>query len=208
MRTAVLDSTYAQTLFNFLFNGIDGYAVSHQARRDHNGDVSELLYGEITFETWEKIINKANPKRDGVFYDLGSGTGKAVILSHLYFDFKKAIGFELLKGLHDKAISIKNDFDKFVKPTIPNHVKDRELSFIQQDIFDVDLSVADLVFANYPFKTRELYLKLEEKMLKEMKTGAKIAFVIRAMENPRFKSLGSEKMKFGWGEATVHFYEI
>ena len=204
----MLNPAYAQTLFNFLYNETDGYAVSRMARIDHAESTEHLLYGEITFESWQEIVRIANPKKDAVFFDLGSGTGKSVMLSHLAFDFKKTIGVELLKGLHDKALQIKNSFDEIIKPQILEHVKDRELSFVQSDLFNINLAEADFVFLNYPFKTKELFEKLETKLLAELKPGSKIAIIIKSFENKAFKSIGNQKLKFGWGEATTYFYEV
>lgn len=204
----MINPAYAQTLFNFLYNDIDGYSVSRAARNKHTENTEDLLYGEITFDCWQKIIAKADPKKDGVFFDLGSGTGKAVILSHLAYDFKKIVGVELLQGLHDKACEIKENFDTTIKPQILEHTKDRELQFIQKDLFDVDISEADLVFLNYPFKNREMFTRLENKLLTELKPGSKIVMIIKIFENKALKSLGSQKLQFGWGEATAHFYEV
>ena len=170
--------------------------------------IKELLYGEVPFAVWREIVEKTNPKKDGVFFDLGSGTGRVVMESHIVFDFKKSIGVELLKGLHDKACEVKDKFDKFVKPKILNQLKDRELQFVNANIFAVDLREADLIFMNHPFKDRELFEKLEEKFLKELKPQTKIVTTIRSLNNRAFKDLGSKKYEFSWGESTIYFHEV
>ena len=229
-----MNVTYAQTLFNFLYKETNGYAVSAKARVDHEENTEHLLYGEITLESWREIVRLANPKKDAVFFDLGSGTGKPAMLSHLAFDFKKIVGVELLKGLHDKSLQIKNSFDEIMKPQIlecgglaavfesalqcirneiAEHVKGRELSFVQSNLFNVDLTEADFVFLNYPFKTSELFDKLQIKLLTELKAGSKIAIVIRSFDDESFngksfKLIGGETLNFGWGESSTYFYEV
>lgn len=204
----MINATYAETLFNYLYGQINGYDVSNAARRKFTSDTSKFLYGELPFTTWQQIVEHANPKKDGVFFDLGSGTGRVVVASHLLYDFKKSIGVELLDGLHDKAMEVKENFEKTIKPQVEKQVEGRELQFIKSDIFAVDLREADFIFMNHPFKDGEVFMKLEEKFLSELKPGTKIVTIIRALRNPAFKSLGSQTYKFSWGDSTAHFFEV
>ena len=203
----MIDPLYAETLFNHLYGHIDGYGVSTRARAKSALDTEKLLYGELPFVTWKEIIEFAQPKKDGVFFDLGSGTGRVVMASHLLSDFKKCVGVELLQGLHDKACEVKAEFDKNIKPQIANHVEGRELRFDCADIFTCDLREADFIFMNHPFKESELFNQLEEKILDELKVGSKIVTTIRILKNKRFKNLGNQTYKFSWGDSTAYFFE-
>ncbi len=203
----MLDPTIAYTYFNYLYNSIDGYSVSHQARIGFN-DKNEVLYGEVPPETWLKIMTRVDPKMDGVFLDIGSGTGRVVVLSHLLGDFKKSLGVELLQGLYQKSCEVKEQFEREVQPRISNHIGNRELSFLCQDIMQFDLTEVDFIFMNHPFKDRDLFVAMENKMLSELKSGTKIVTTIRALDNSAFKNLGSEKYEFSWGESTAYFYEV
>ena len=203
----MLNYDYAAKLFGILYDNVDGYSVSHEARANHVNGI-EIMYGELPFATWSAIVEAANPKKDGVFMDVGSGTGRVVLQSHLLFDFNKSIGVELLPGLHKKALQVQEIFEKNVKPQILNHVIGRELQLINKNIFDVDLSEVDFLFMNHPFKDKELFKKLEEKFLRELKSGTKIVTIIRALESNSFKSLGSKKYQFSWGDSTAYFHEI
>lgn len=203
----MLDPNYAETLFNYLYGHIDGYGVSTSARKQSALDTEKLLYGELPFATWKKIVEYVNPRTDGVFFDLGSGTGRVVMASHLLFDFKKCVGIELLQGLHDKACEVKAEFDKTVKPQILDHVAGKELEFVCGDIFAADFRQADFIFMNHPFKESEIFNLLEEKILDELKAGSKIVTTIRTLKNPRFKNLGNQNYQFSWGDSTAYFYE-
>ncbi|MDX2083659.1 MAG: hypothetical protein SFV53_06720 [Rickettsiales bacterium] len=203
----MLNQDYAEKLFNLLYENVDGYAVSHQARQDIENK-SDLLYGELPFKTWIEIVEKAAPKKDGIFLDIGSGTGRVVMLSYLFFDFKKTIGVELLKGLHDKACEVQEIFEKNIKSQIANQVLNRELKFFNQNIFEVNLSEIDFIFMNHPFKDRDLFDKLEQKFLRDLKPQTKIVTTIRALKDKAFKNLGSQKYQFSWGESTAYFHEV
>jgi SAM-dependent methyltransferase len=199
---------YAQTLFNHLYGHINGYGVSNAARAKSGQNTEKLLYGELPFETWQQIVERAAPKSDGIFFDLGSGTGRIIIASYLLFSFRKSIGIELLEGLHNKALEVKDDFDKVVKPQVEKYISGRELTFINDNIFNIDLGEADFVFMNHPFKEGDDFARLEEKFLNELKPGTKIVTTIRALQNTMFKHLGKETYKFSWGDSTAHFAEI
>lgn len=203
----MLSNEQALRFFNQLYGNIDGYSVSHEARRDIE-DKSEILYGELPPETWQKIVERTDVKKDGVFVDVGSGTGRIVMLSHLMFDFKKCIGIELLQGLYDKSCEVKEIFDREIRPQIASQVANRELDFLCKNILDADLRDADLLFMNHPFKDRALFEVLEEKFLRELQPKTKIVTTIRALKNPAFKQLGSEKYEFSWGESTAYFHEV
>lgn len=203
-----MNPLYAQTLFNFLYSKVDGYDVANVAQRNLNVDSGKFLYGEMPFKTWVKIIEQVSPKKDAVFFDLGSGIGQVVMQSHILFNFHKSIGVELLEGLHNQAIATKNIFEKIVQPQIKNHVKNRELLFLNQNIFDVDVSEADLILLNYPLKGEENFRLLEEKLLKELKPKTKIVATIRSLHNSRFKNIGVKSHRFSWGESTAYLYEV
>lgn len=204
----MIDAIYAEELFNNLYAHINGYNISNKARADFDGDTQKMLYGELPFETWRKIVEFANPRQEGNFYDLGSGTGRVVLQSHLLFNFKKCVGIELLDGLHDKAIEVKNIFNQKIRPQIQDHLEGRQLDYQKANIFDAKLHDADLILMNHPFKDGDDFLRLEEKFLNELKPGTKIVTIIRALKNPGFKYHGKQTFKFSWGDSTAHFAEV
>lgn len=203
----MLNPTLAEKYFNQLYGEINGYGVSNKARAEA-GITEGLLYGELPFATWKAIVMKANPKHDAVFFDLGSGTGRIVMQSHLLFNFQKSIGIELLAGLHNQACDVAEQFAETIEPEIRVELGNREVHLFHDSFFDVDLSEADFILLNHPLKDRELFEKLEQKFLAELKPGTKIVTIIRALTNPAFKSLGSEKFTFSWGESTAYFFEV
>ena len=203
-----MNPIYAETLFNHLYANIDGYHIAGRAQGAAPGSREALLYGEIPFATWQKIVSRAKPKDDAIFYDLGSGTGRVAFQSYLLFNFKKSVAIELLDGLHNKAAEIKTSFDKAIKPQIAHLLGNRELHMVHGNILNADISDADFVLVPHPFKKEEDFLVLEEKFLRELKPGTKIVTLIRDLRNKAFKDLGFETYKFSWGKSSAYFYEI
>ena len=116
-------------------------------------------------------------------------------------NFKKSTGVEILQGLHNTATEV----HKFLEENYPEISK--QISFHNNDIFKTRLHNVDFILMNHPFKEGEIFTKLENKFLSELKSGTKIATVIRALKNPEFKRLGTKTLKFSWGDSSVHFFE-
>jgi len=205
------DLEFLEQSFNWLYGTVNGKAISKIAKAEHAGNEpfkEVILYGELPFQTWIEIVEQAQPKKDGVFFDLGSGTGRIAMQSLLIHDFQKIVGVELLQPLHDKALEVRENYERQIKAQISDIVEGRELQLIQQDFFNTDLHEADFIFMNHPFKDRGSFQPLEEKFLNELKRGTKIVTIIRKLNNPAFKHLHSQKYTFSWGEATTHFHEV
>ena len=65
-----------------------------------------MIYGEVDYSSFYRVLRKINPSPGGIFYDLGSGTGKAVFAARLTQDFSRCAGVEILQGLHTQARSV------------------------------------------------------------------------------------------------------
>ena len=98
-RRLSLDHHYQQ--YQTLFEPINGFEISKQARAHR--DAMEYTYGEIEFLPFIALLSLTNPTTESIFYDLGSGTGKAVIAAAMVFPLKKSCGIELFNPLHDAA---------------------------------------------------------------------------------------------------------
>lgn len=194
-------------MFNSLYQNVNGFTISVSARKKLSNE-SDFLYGEINLLNWKKIVERANPKKDGVFFDLGSGIGKPVIASHLLFNFRKSIGIELITELHEQALEIKENLKKIIDPETQNHVTNRKLEFIQGDIFDSDLREADFIFLNYHIRKSKKFLDFEKKLLQQLKPQSKIVTTLHPLQNSAFKQCGNQSYKFSWGSSPVYFYEV
>ncbi len=118
-----------------------GKAVSKKEREELNLRDPNLVYGEITFETLGIIFEKikkvygrpmqgtSGPEgvlqsRGGIFYDLGSGTGKGVIGAAILHNFDVCYGIEYLEGLYSLSLDALNAYNTRGKSKLTNREVD------------------------------------------------------------------------------------
>jgi SAM-dependent methyltransferase len=109
----------APTVIRSIYRGVRGTEISREYRQSQTKDstVTEstekdksLTYGEVVAESFLQILSSIvvqarwDASYSPVFYDLGSGTGRAVITAALSpIGFRKVTGIELVPGLHESA---------------------------------------------------------------------------------------------------------
>jgi len=200
-----MDFQKAKEIFNLLFEGVNGYELSFESRNQLGFYDQGLTYGEIFFDTFYKTLEKTQPKEGEVFYDLGSGTGKAVFVAHLLFPFSKAVGIEILPTLYQASKTILEKYEKEVRPKILEKKNQQKIEFILGDFLKIDFSDADVVFANSTCFSQQMIDKLETSFL-SLKKGARIITLTKKLTNKNFYLFDSLIYKQSWGEATVNFY--
>jgi SAM-dependent methyltransferase len=99
--------------FQRLFDKIDGGTVSQRERKRCGvAKNKSFTYGEIVFVSVAHLLEVVKPQRGEIFYDLGSGTGRAVFAAYYIApEFRACRGIELLQGLHDQAVKRLAAFD-------------------------------------------------------------------------------------------------
>ncbi len=129
-------------VFRQIYTDANGFMLSQNARHVH--DAMEYAYGEIEFLSFIALLSLTNPNKNTVFYDLGSGTGKAVLACSMVFPICKSIGIELFPELYldsckrrDQLAAMKN----YAEQT-------KKIQFILGDFLKVNLDDATLVFIN------------------------------------------------------------
>jgi len=129
-------------IFQRLFAHVDGFALSQKARAQH--DAMEYVYGEIDFLAFVALLSLVQPDANTIFYDLGSGTGKAVMACAMVFNVKKSCGIELFHELHHSALKQQQ---RLVK--LPSYMKKAQtIHFINHDFLIADFNEATLIFIN------------------------------------------------------------
>lgn len=127
---------------NQAFEHENGYQISSRDINDMNKRNSATTYGEITEQGLNKML-KGIRKKDKVFADLGSGTGRSVISAALNYNFSRCVGVEMsrdrfnmskriLKNMKGGSKSVKNKLQK--------------VRFINNDAREVDISDMDVIF--------------------------------------------------------------
>ncbi len=131
-----------QQFFQQLYQPIDGFALSNRARQKQ--DAIEYTYGEIEFLPFIALLSLVRPDGETVFYDLGSGIGKAVLACAMVYPVHKSVGVELLPELYLGACN-----QAKLLATYPNYVeKTKKIEFILGNFLEVDLNEATLIFIN------------------------------------------------------------
>ena len=155
-RALALDAHYK--VYQQLFAPIDGFSLSREARRRH--DAMEYVYGEIDFFSFIALLSQAKPDNKTLFYDLGSGTGKAVFACAMVFDVQESHGIECFSSLHHAAEDRRNTLARR-----PGYAKTaKKIHFLKDDFFNANLSQATLIFINATGFFGQRWADLSEKI--------------------------------------------
>lgn len=201
----VLDLERAKKIYDDLFSDVKGRDLSLKWREEREIKSKSFVYGEVVPDGFYQMMSEADVRPGQVFYDLGSGTGKAIILAHLLFDFPQAIGIELVDSLYDASIQVQNRYEKEFRPSIAKEVGDRKISFVHASILDVDMSDADFVFMNSTCFEDDLVEAIAEK-LECLRPNVTVISLSKSLPPTSFHAYKSKKYDFSWGQATAFFH--
>ena len=199
------NKTVVRKIFEELYSKENGYLISRQARKKRGINDRKLTYGEVKFESFYEIIKQVSPTSDKIFYDLGSGNGKAVILASLFGNFKKLVGIEILDELVVSAKRILTKYKKLLKEKLPEKLK-QEIKFVKADILKTDFSEADVVFTHSTCFDEEFMKALAEKM-EGLKKGSFVITITQTLPSKSFQQVKKRTVELSWGEGTVYFWE-
>ncbi|MDP3998148.1 MAG: 50S ribosomal protein L11 methyltransferase [bacterium] len=126
-----------------------------------------------------KMLKMLKLKPDEIVYDLGSGDGRILIVAAQEFG-AKGVGVEIdpLRVFYSQALIRIKGFSPKIK-------------IIRQNILEADLSGADAVTL---FLLPKILSKLKEKLLKELKPGARIACYRYPLDLPELNRDEKEKI--------------
>ena len=105
------------------------------------------------------MLNLAELKAGEVFFDLGAGDGRTVIMAARQFG-ARAVGVELREDLVKKALS-----------TIYEQSLQDRITIVNGDMFNVDLTSADVIFLYLTTSANE---KIRPKLESELKKSVRI----------------------------------
>ena len=169
---------------------------------------NSLVYGEVEFASFIEIILHTaiiptSLCRGGKFYDIGSGSGRAVYTARLVQDFDSCVGIELLPNLHDLAESVNSIYmESTIKATLPFS----NVTFYCQDMLEYDWSDGDVVFAHSTCFEDNLLQSLFHKA-KELKPGSYlITFRATGIDTTAFELMKEIRQEMSWGEADVFIF--
>jgi predicted RNA methylase len=141
-----------------------------------------------------QMLILAELKPEETFYDLGSGDGRTVIMAAK--DFRaKSVGVELREDLAKRALSNIHELGLETKAQI-----------LQNDIFKVNLSGADVVFLYLTTSANE---KIKPKLETELKPGARVVshdYEVLGWKPSKVDNF-CENPKLGYPSHTIYVYK-
>ncbi|CAM9209036.1 unnamed protein product, partial [Hapterophycus canaliculatus] len=144
--------------------------------------------------------------REGLkFYDLGSGSGKAVFAAVLAADFRCAVGIEVLAGVFRASTRVFKRYRKLVEPVLgsPASIELLHGSFLDRAC---DWSDGDLVFANSTCFAEDTMLAIAGRA-ELLRPGARVVTFTTALKTPWLKVLTKRRYQMSWGPATVFVHQ-
>ena len=141
-----------------------------------------------------QMLVLAELKPGEILYDLGSGDGRAVIMAAKDFG-AKSMGVELREDLVKRALSNIHELGLETKAQI-----------LQNDIFKVNLSQADVVFLYLTTSANE---KVKPKLETELKPGARIVshdYEILGWKPSKINNF-CENPRLGYPSHTLYVYK-
>lgn len=200
-----MDRAKVKELFNQLYENVDGRALSLKSRENDEFKSKSFVYGEVVPDSFYEVIAEVNPLPGQVFYDLGSGTGKAVFLAHWLFDFSRTTGIELLDSLYQASAEALERYEKTMKSQIADEANRSKIEFIHGDILEADFKDADIIFINSTCFQDDLMEALEPK-LEVIRPHAHVISLSKPLKSPAFHQYKHQLYEFSWGQATAFFH--
>lgn len=182
-------------------------------------DDGRLIYGEFKPYELDNYFDAIAPhvKPGGTFIDLGSGLGRVVMSAALKLPFEHCIGVELLGYRHQMALERLEKVLAVGEQAVaalpaPLSAADRHfldlrarVQFIEQDMFEADVSRADHVFI-YSTCFAPLMDALGDKLARELPQHALVSTTTYALKHPAFRQVAQFPSKtLAW--TTVFLYE-
>lgn len=200
-----VDLAKTKEIFNALYADVNGRGISLKWREDRGESDKSFVYGEVLPDSFYEILSTMEPRPGQIFYDMGSGVGKPSFLAYLLFDFKKAIGIELVEPLFAESIKVKKRFDNDYKPVLGDKVAGRELTYINGDFLKHDVSDGDIMYLPSTCYSDELMAGLEAQ-LECLKPHAYIATLSKPLRGAAYHQYKNKLYDFTWGQATIFYH--
>jgi len=198
------------SLLNTLYRNVPAQRTSSRERKRLGLNDDALTYGEIDFLSFLLILDRAQPQSGEIFYDLGSGTGRALLVAALSAELSKVIGVELLPGLCKLAQIQINKAKTLVQVSSE---RDKQLylqsldriQVLNADFLQIDFSEADLIFINATCLSYYTWEKIVAR-LNKLKSGSRIIVTSKKIIHENFEGLYQGFELMSWGMNSVNIY--
>ncbi len=167
-----------------------------------------LVYGEVDMGGFVDLLLNDVPRkvtRDDVFYDLGSGSGRAVLAARYAGDFGGCVGVELLENLHDIAESVR----LLYKFRYQSKLVHRNVRFVRSDLLECDWAKDGTVV----YVPNLLFDDELKGRIAEMAVGMRPDSCLMCLKkfggdafDSAFELVKERMVPMSWGESNVYIY--
>lgn len=179
-------------VFMQLFRDVDGFALSKQARK--NSDAFEYTYGEIDFISFIALLSCLPLSTETIFYDLGSGVGKAVLACAMVFKVRKSCGIELFEELHLTALKQKESLQQNIN--YQQHCQ--SLCFLHENFLVADFSDATVIFINATAFFGDTWVTLQKRLV-GLNSGVIVITTSKKIDSDAFHVTHIKNVQMSWG---------
>lgn len=194
-----------ETFLSDLFKGTHAKISSRIYRAMHRISSKEFIYGEVDILSFYTLLQKTSPKKNDIFYDLGSGAGKAVFTAAFFFELAKSCGIELLPPLYKKACARLEQAEQLCIGPHPYAKKPSTIQFINDDFLTHDFFDADIIYIAATCLSDPTWRNLTQKMT-GLKPGTRIIVATKSIDHPHFETLYEGTDLMSWGLCRVTIY--
>ena len=184
-------------MFQKLYQDVNGFALSKKERQKK--DEIDYFYGEIEFLPFIALLSLIKLDHETLFYDLGCGTGKAVLACSMVYPVRKSVGVELFPELYLSACKRAQQLAAMKQEA----QKGNNIEFILGDFLEVNLDDATVIFINSTALFGPTWERLCARLdhLPHLKT---VITTSKALLSNKFFVVMSPKVEMSWG--IVHAY--
>ena len=183
------------------YKNINPTYLSKQARDELGITDESFIYGEIDAQSLLNLIEIAHPIEGEVFYDLGSGSGRAALIAGACFPFQRVVGIEYLPPL---SLLSQNQLCAINSSKLIDEITNVE--FINGDFFQVDFSQANIIFFNATACRNQNWESILEKFL-AMPIGTRIILTTQRLPSPSFEVCYEGLQLMSWGMNSSYVYK-
>ena len=196
-------SGYTHKNIKRIYGGMSGYMNDTSAYDSKFA----LTYGEVTLDGVKQLANifqrrhpiMSYPIARRVFYDLGSGIGKNVIMMASLVPSILSKGIELVNERHNMALTA---YRNIKEPSVRSRVE-----FIHGSFLDRSLSDAAWIYISNLCFSSEINDQLSEKLGKELQVNA-LMVCSKPLKHPSLRLVEHATLSQTWqAESTVYVYE-
>ncbi len=191
--------------------------ISQKERADRRLYSEEYVYGEWDIQNFEKMFQRVKrifghlpPDQTGVFWDLGCGCGKLVVMAGCMHSFTQCWGIEFIRSLSDEGermVKELRDMEQYKKEN--ERFRDIMFRVVCSDFLESDAWVDNTTMAvlHSTCLNNSTMEKIVEKAA-SMNIGCLLITVTKPLpDEKRWFRIGEDEVEMTWGKAKIFFHE-